>query len=230
MLTSSGPLSPIHANTFITCSPTLLELDSAMPVLCPGWTDQFTCTSSPLEEIRLCKISIHPSSSSQPMIMSHSLMVASDLTCKVYVYDREVISKNTQRSPPSSVTNQLNSNSLGTLLQLLDTAKVCPGNRDPKFQQMVKYKKQVFSSADGNTVAYAHSGFCFTLNGEIFNCTVRTTGCDILVHEGKCLTCRDYRPTLRAMYSRWLNKPSSVKTPKILIYQPSFHEQSTQKF
>ena len=99
-------------------------------------------------------------------------------------------------------------------MQLLNTAKVCPGHPDPKFQQMVKDKKQVFSSADGNTVAYADGGFSFTLNGEIFDCTVRTTGCDILVHEGKCHTCRDYRPTLRAMYSRWLKKPSSQKTPK----------------
>ena len=114
---------------------------SILPCLCcvlDGVTNLHVYISSPLEEIRLCKISSQPSSSSQPTVVSHSLTVASDLTWKVYVYGHEVTSKNTQRSSPSSVANQLNSNSLGTLLQLLDTAKVCPGHLDPKFQQMVK--------------------------------------------------------------------------------------------
>lgn len=185
-----------------------------MPALCPGWTDQ--TTSSPLQDIKLCKVSCQPSSSSslQPMFVSHSLTITSDLTWKAYVSGHDVTSKIIVQSPLSAISRQLNSQSFSVLLQLLDTIRVCPGHPEIKFQQMSMERKGKFLSTDGRVVAYEDAGFAVSLNGEVFDRTIRTTDCDVIFHEGKCLSCQSFRPTLRAMHSRWLKRPRSPKTPQ----------------
>ena len=52
------------------------------------------------------------------------------------------------------------------------------------------------------------------LNGKTYMRTIRTSHCDILIHEEKCQSCSQFRPRLRAMHSRWLKKPQSPRTPK----------------
>ena len=189
-----------------------------MPALRPGWTDQ--STSSPLQDIKLCKISCQPSSSSslQPMFVSHSLTIASDLTWKAYVSGHEVASKIVAQSPLSGIPRQLDTQSFSALLLLLDTVRVCPGHPEIKFQQMCTETKGKFSSADGRVVAYEDTEFALSLNGEVFDRTIRTTDCDIIVQEEKCPSCRSFRPTLRAMHSRWSKKPQSPKTPQNCMY------------
>ena len=185
-----------------------------MPALRPGWTDQGT--SSPLQEIKLCKISCQPLSSSslQPMFVSHSLTIASDLTWKAYVSGHEVASKIVAQSPLSGIPRQLDTESFSALLLLLDTVRVCPGHPEIKFQQMCMERKGKFLSADGRVVAYEDTKFGVSLNGEVFDRTIRTTDCDIIVQEGKCPSCQYFRPTLRAMHSRRSKKPQSPKTPQ----------------
>lgn len=207
----SPSLSCTHTSSLM---PTLQELHTSMPALCPGWTDQ--TTSSPLQDIKLCKVSCQPSSSSslQPMFVSHSLTITSDLTWKAYVSGHDVTSKIIVQSPLSAISRQLNSQSFSVLLQLLDTIRVCPGHAEIKFQQMSMERKGKFLSTDGRVVAYEDAGFAVSLNGEVFDRTIRTTDCDVIFHEGKCLSCQSFRPTLRAMHSRWLKKPRSPKTPQ----------------
>ena len=89
-----------------------------------------------------------------------------------------------------------------------------------RFQEMSGDRKGKFSSADGSTVAYEDARFSVTLNGKIFKRTIRTTNYDILVHEKKCCSCHGFRPTLRAMHSRWMKKSRSP--------QPSLPEHSTE--
>ena len=86
----SPSLSCTHTSSL---TPTLQELHASMPALRPGWTDQ--TTSSPLQDTKLCKVSCQPSSSSslQPMFVSHSLTITSDLTWKAYVSGHDVTSK-----------------------------------------------------------------------------------------------------------------------------------------
>ena len=66
-------------------------IHTTMPELRPGWTDQRT--SSPLQDIKLCKIYCQQSSSSslQPMLVSHSLKIASDLTWKPTILVMKVL-------------------------------------------------------------------------------------------------------------------------------------------
>ena len=207
---SLSPLSCTHTSS----SPTLEELHTSMPALHPGWTDQ--STSSPLQDIKLCKISCQPSSSSslQPMFVSHSLTIASDLTWKAYVSGHEVASKIVAQSPLSGIPRQLDTQSFSALLLLLDTVRVCPGHSEIKFQQMCTERKGKFLSVDGRVVTYEHTEFALSLNWEVFDRTIRTTDCDIIVQEGKCPSCRSFRPTLRTMHSRWSKKPRSPNTPQ----------------
>ena len=94
----SPSLSCTHTSSL---TPTLQELHASMPALRPGWTDQ--TTSSPLQDIKLCKVSCQPSSSSslQPIFVSHSLTITSDLTWKAYVSGHDVTSKIIAQSPLS---------------------------------------------------------------------------------------------------------------------------------
>ena len=164
-----------------------------------------------LEEIKLCKISTTPS---QPMAVSHSLVITGDLTWKAHIFGHDVTSKTTRNSPLSAIPAQLDLHSFRELLLLLDTAKVCPGHPDTKFEEMSKNRKGTFLSADGKTIAFEDAKCLVTLNGKSFIRTIRTTGCDILVQEGKCHSCRNFRAMLRAMHSRWLKRSSPRRTPR----------------
>jgi hypothetical protein len=59
--------NPPHAASFH-------QYYSALPPLGHEWSDQ---TAIPVEQIRLCKILSTPSSSNQPLIVSHSLLIIS---------------------------------------------------------------------------------------------------------------------------------------------------------
>ena len=184
-----------------------------MPVLPPGWTDQ--STSSPLQDIELCKIFCLPSSSSSlPLCVSHSLTIMSDFTWKAYVSCHKVTPAIISQSPLLAIPKKLDAQSFSALLLLLDGVRVCPGHPEAKFQQMCMERKGTFSSADGRVVAYEDTGFPITLNGEVFDRTVRTSNCSIIIQEGKCHSCQSFRPTLRSMYSRWSRKPQSPKSPQ----------------
>ena len=137
------------------------------------------------------------------MAVSYSFTVNSDLSWKAYVYGHDVASKITARSPLSTIPHHF-----WCYLTLSSVS------RPSRFQEMSGDRKGNFSSADGSTVAYEDARFSVTMNGKIFKRTIRTTNCDILVHEKKCCSCHGFRPTLRAMHSRWMKKSRSPKTPK----------------
>ena len=144
------------------------------------------------------------------MVVTRSLVVGSDLTWRAHVLSRNITSKAEMSAIPATV----DSNSFAKLLKIVDTVRVCPGNLDVKFEPMIKGKKGKLSGVDGRMLAYEDAGCSVMLNGESFSRTIRTTNCDILVHEGKCSSCHDFRRALRTMYSWWLKRPASLKTPK----------------
>ena len=53
----------------------------------------------PLSQIKLCKISSQPSSSTQPLVVTHSLLIDSDCTWQLFVYNHKVVP-----SPSSSLS------------------------------------------------------------------------------------------------------------------------------
>ena len=104
--------------------------------------------------------------------------------------------------------------SFQALFGLLNTCTVCPGHPDELFEDMAKGKKGKFLSVQGELVAFEDEGFVIDLNGKKYMRTICTSQCDILIHGRKCEPCSQFRPTLRAMHSRWVKKPQSPKTPK----------------
>ena len=87
---------------------------------------------------------------------------------------------------------------------------MCAGNPDEKFIQMAKAKKGTIKSTNGKTIAVLDNSFQVSLNGEVYQETIRTTDCRLLVHGAKCQACTDYRPRLRAMHSRWSRDKGKV--------------------
>ena len=85
---------------------------------------------------------------------------------------------------------------------------------------MAKEKKGRFLSIQGGVTAFDDEGFMVELNGKMYVRTIRTSQCDILIHgeNFKCESCRQFWPTVRAMYSRWLKKLVSPQTPKKFAY------------
>ena len=111
------------------------------------------------------------------------------------------------RSLPHSLDDE---SAVFTVLNCVDHLRVCPGHPDKQFIELLHAKKGCIKSADGSTVASIDT--CgVKLNGEIYNQTVRVAKCEILSQGVKCLECKKYRPTLRAINHRHLKKLASPK-------------------
>jgi len=95
---------------------------------------------------------------------------------------------------------RLTSSSLLDLLHKIDALKVCPGHPDKQFVQMARAKDGVFMSQTAHSpsaVLCSNGPYC--LNGQMYDETVRSTRCHILVQSAKCPECVNYRTTLRAV-------------------------------
>ena len=105
----------------------------------------------------------------------------------------------------------MSSESLKNLLRRLEQLQVCAGQPDDRFVNMCSQKKGVFRNRQGQTVAYLDKYAPVTFNQQLFEETVRTSQCEMLVPgKAKCKSCKLYRHSLRTMYSRWLKRSSSV--------------------
>ncbi len=51
--------------------------------------------------------------------------------------------------------------------------------------------------------AYCDSISC---GGSVVSTTVRTSACQIIMAQGRCSACKDYRMQLRVLHSRWIKK------------------------
>ena len=94
----------------------------------------------------------------------------------------------TARSPLSSVPEKLSTVSATTLLELLDTGRVCTGHPDEQYEDLAKEKKGRFLS-QGELVAFEGGGFMVELNGKKYTRTIRTSHCNIFIHGEKCESC-----------------------------------------
>ena len=100
-----------------------------------AWSDQSTSNTT----IRLCKISEQPCSSQQPLLVSHCITIASDLTWEAFAYGYKL--DPCQCQPLHGITPHLNNASLQHLLHVLDTSTICAGHPDEKYVSMLKAKK-----------------------------------------------------------------------------------------
>ena len=108
------------------------------------------------------------------------------MTWNVYVHGNQV---SCHRNTPFSRTDKLSTESLQSLISVVDGATVCPKN--PKrslFIIMVTAQKGVLKSTGGKQIAAFDDAFQVSLNDEVYQQTIRTTNCG-LVHGAKCQAC-----------------------------------------
>ena len=94
-----------------------------------SWIDQ--TEKQPINQIKLCKISHIPYTSTQPLVVTHTLLVNDDCTWKLYICGHEV--RPITDGPLSTVPITLNQESFINLISIIDRCKVCPGNPDTHF-------------------------------------------------------------------------------------------------
>lgn len=183
---------------------TLQMLYESLPTpMNQSWTVQY---SDENKQLQLCKLSTLPSTSCQMSRVTHTLCVQEDLTWHVFIHGNKL--HQISDTPLSVISSTLSPLSLLKLISILDEACVCPGNPDSQFLPMAAAHKGVFMSGSAEEKAHIEKDFQVVLNGQSYNETIRTTTCSLLVGQGKCGSCRSYRPQLRAMYSRWSKKPA----------------------
>ena len=168
---------------------TLQSLQSTLE-LPSSWSDQ---SSTDLNRLVLCKMSHQAGPSSQPVRISHCVMVDSDFTWSVFVEGLHV--EISRCIALKSFPSALDSPTLSQLLKKVDELTLYEGHPDAHFVKMVSAKKGKILSHDGKFVAYVDE-VCGSK-------TVRTCDCELLVSGNKCSSCLDYRANLRAMYSKW---------------------------
>lgn len=209
-LSSQAPLTPLLADL------------QKQTVISGTWIDQ---SSNPLERLQFVKIK-EQTSSSYPLVITHSVVVDQDLTWKVYVHGHQV---NPQCL--SHIPAQLQAGMLQQLLSTIDRLNVCAGHPDAHFLEMMEAKKGSLKSATGSVAAYVDANAAVKLNGQSYSKPLRSTSCQLLSSASKCPVCVSYRVTIRATYHRYssINFPFSnshaynaVKSTYIILSQ-SFH-------
>lgn len=173
-----------------------LSLDSS-------WTDK----SSLLTAIVLVKIN---DSSSESPIITHSLTVKSDLTWSLIVHGVSVDSGSC--SCLSSIPTTLTNESFLSLISVLEHSCVCPGHPDERFISMIEAKKGRLLSRDKSEASHIDNFAPVSIDDKVYYKTVRCSGCELLVHKGKCSACIHYRGTLRKIYHRWQKQKSLSPT------------------
>ena len=159
------------------------------------------------DKIGICKISSQPNTSTGSLVITHCIIVNRDQTWNVSIHG--CLLDATKCSVLSKVPSTICTDSLQSLVLLLDQCTVCPGHPDAQFVQMVEAKKGKLMSKDGKSITARVDDFSTVyLNGDAYSKTVRASKCEILVHGSKCPSCVSYRDSLRRIYHRWLKQKS----------------------
>ena len=175
--------------------------DRVVPTLDMTWSNQ-TSPERPITAIKLCKISSEASTSSQPLVITHTLLVNVDLSWELFVHGHKVDAGNTKVL--SSIPFTLISfSSFRQLLDVIQSSTVCTGNPDPHFVGMIVSRKGKLLSPNGEIKAQLDSGFPVANGKQTYSKTVRTINCELLVNGEKCINCSKYRCTLRSLHSRY---------------------------
>ena len=186
--------------------------DRVVPTLDMTWSNQ-TSPERPITAIKLCKISSEASTSSQPLVITHTLLVNVDLSWELFVHGHKVDAGNTKVL--SSIPFTLISfSSFRQLLDVIQSSTVCTGNPDPHFVGMIVSRKGKLLSPNGEIKAQLDSGFPVANGKQTYSKTVRTINCELLVNGEKCINCSKYRCTLRSLHSRYssANQDASMHT------------------
>lgn len=101
---------------------------------------------------------------------------------------------------------------LSRMITQLNSLSVCAGNPDDQFLQMAHSRKGVFLNSSNEPTASVDDYFPVKFEGVVYSKTIRSSKCEVLVDGARCESCKNYRPTLRSLYSRWSNRQASCST------------------
>ena len=102
----------------------------------------------------------------QPLVVTHSLIVHADYSWQAFVHGHEVVPMVT--NPLYGYPKYLDGT---TLKRLINSCTVCPGNPDTHFVEMGNSHKGKFQTSNGEVRAVVESGYPLSLNGNIYTST-----------------------------------------------------------
>ena len=124
----------------MSLSMTLDEPYFSLTSLGPDWSDH-TNTETPITQIWLCNIVSQASVLTQPLVVSHTLLVDSDLSWSVFMQGCRVQEKAT--NPLSRVPDHLDPTFLAIIL-ILNSTNVCTDNPCSNYVEMAQSCRQKF--------------------------------------------------------------------------------------
>ena len=165
-------------------------------------SDRWVIQDNNNDRIAICKLSDHLSEATQSLMVTHCLIVKSDLCWTLTVHGLQI---STDKCSVLSLSpTRVCTSSLQALISLLDSCVVCLGHPDEHFIQMAESKKGVLMSHDRkHVIARVYDFASLEMGNELFLKTVRVSTCEMLVISGKCGACVQYRDSLRKMHHRW---------------------------
>ena len=138
----------------------------------------------------------------KPMVILRLLLIKHDLTWEVYLADHTVPRHCAIFSHfPPSITNDI----LLSLIGAVSSASICQGNFEERYITMARIRKGIFTSQNGETVAFLDESFCVVVDGKQYSATIRHAKCELLINSNLCPSCNGFRDILRALFSKHRN-------------------------
>ncbi len=152
--------------------------------------------------MQLCKLETMPSTHSQPMYISHCIVIKLDFMWEIFVNGHHVEHDSStlfSGTPPHLES----SDAITKLVTICDSAYICHGYPKRDYLAYAELHKGVFRNKNGEVRAQIDSTHPVMMKGEMYQSTIRTTECAIIADSPLCDKCKDFGPVLRSTYSRW---------------------------
>lgn len=172
-----------------------------------GWVNE-----SKNGTVVVCELGFTNSNNSDcPPSVIKSLTVLPNYNWKVHVHGKNI--DVSQCLALKEFPTLISSPSLmNKIITQLNSLHVCAGNPDDHFIQLAESRNGVFRNPANEVSAYVDDFSPISIEGVVFDRTIRTGKCEGLVKEPKCVACKDYQSTLRSLYSRWSSRQTSDST------------------
>ena len=145
----------------------------------------------------------HHTCNVEPTKIAKSILIRHNLTWSLFIHGKPV----TNSPVLTSIPEVLKPDSFTELLDIVHKSSVCNRNADEKYVKMCQEKKGGLRSLKGDTVAYLHEGYPYSLpdKGTVVYATIRHKSCQLLIddHLHQCSTCCNYQPVIRSVYSNF---------------------------
>ena len=148
------------------------------------------------DKLTLCTVQQCVASTSkckQPMVISHCLEVKKDMTWTLLVHGQKVDAKNCCACACSGYDD------INQLVVKIDSLIICADHPESRFSEVTQVRKGKFKSTSSSLMAFVDDYCPISLNSEVYDSTIRTVKCEVLVIGVKCESSKEYWSTLRSI-------------------------------